>query len=184
MKTIVINNFLSEEECELILNYSLSNLDLKKGLVEIDNEFKSDSHRKSDIAFDRYLQFPYLIDRIHRILIDNIDVKGFIPYIHKNKQFQFTQYKPGDYYNWHTDILHNDTANNRYCSVVIQLNNNYIGGNLELKDIVFDNMNAGTLYAFPSDMLHRVKKVKEGIRYSLVLWVGLMKKENYSKSLI
>jgi Rps23 Pro-64 3,4-dihydroxylase Tpa1-like proline 4-hydroxylase len=184
MKTIIINNFLSEEECESILNYSLTNLDLKQGKVEVDTKFELDSHRKSNIAFDRYLEFPYLIDRVHRVLMDNIDIKGCAPYIHKNKQFQFTQYKSGDYYDWHTDVLHNTTTNDRYCSIVIQLNNNYIGGNLELKDIIFDNMNTGTLYAFPSDMLHRVKKVKEGIRYSLVLWVGLIKKENYLKSLI
>jgi PKHD-type hydroxylase len=182
MNPIIINNFLSIEECESILNYSLCNLELKRGQVKIDDEFKVDLHRESNITFDQYLQFPYLMDRIHTLVSDTIKIKGFnIDF--DNKKFQFTEYKSGDYYDWHTDIL-DDSINRRFYSIVIRLNDNYTGGELELKDYKSIKSNTGTLYMFPSDMNHRVTIITSGIRYSLVMWLNLTPIKSYSKSLI
>jgi len=182
MNPIIINNFLSIEECESILNYSLCNLELKRGQVKMDDEFKVDLHRESNIAFDQYLQFPYLMDRIRTLVSDTIKIKGF-DINFENKKFQFTEYKSGDYYDWHTDIL-DDSINRRFYSIVIRLNNNYTGGELELKDYKSIKSNTGTLYMFLSDTHHRVTPVTSGIRYSLVMWLNLIKKLNYSKTLM
>ena len=182
MNPIIINNFLSIEECESILNYSLSNLKLKKGQIGIDNEFKVNLHRESNVAFDQYLQFPYLIDRIQSLVLSNIKIKGFGVNF-QNKKFQFTQYKPGGYYDWHTDTGSN-LLNDRYCSIVIQLNNNYENGELQFKNINTEKSNTGTLYMFLSDIYHRVTPITTGIRYSLVMWLNLSPVKSYSKSLI
>jgi PKHD-type hydroxylase len=182
MKPIIINNFLSIEECESLLNYSLSKLKLKKAKVKIDNEFKIDSHRQSNIAFEQYLEFPYLMNRLKKVISNNVDIKGF-DFNFENKQFQFTEYKSGDYYDWHTDIL-DDSIDRRFCSIVIQLNNNYENGELQFKNINTEKSNTGTLYMFPSDMYHRVTPITTGIRYSLVMWLNLTPIKLYSKSLI
>ena len=182
MNPIIINNFLSIEECESILDYSLSNLELKKGQVKMDDGFKVDLHRESNIAFDQYLQFPYLMDRIRALVSDTIKIKGF-DINFENKKFQFTEYKSGGYYDWHIDNAGN-LPNDRYCSIVIELNDNYEGGELQFKNIDIKKYTTGTLYMFPSDMYHRVTPVITGIRYSLVMWLNLISIKSYSKSLI
>ena len=74
---------------------------------------------------------------------------------------QFTKYKPGQYYDWQKD---------------------YEGGELEFDFrnndphkkrnalICKDILPKGSLVVFPSFVWHRIKPVKKGTRYSLVVW--------------
>jgi PKHD-type hydroxylase len=88
---------------------------------------------------------------------------------------QFTEYQaPDNEYRMHTDRLFNSLT--RKLSISIQLSDpsTYAGGDL----CIFQEENPtilpkkqGTLIAFPSFMLHEVKKVEVGTRYSLVAWV-------------
>jgi len=57
----------------------------------------------------------------------------------ENQPFQFTTYEKGEYYNWHQDALNRGAGSDRYCSVVIQLNDEYVGGNLEMKKLDDEN---------------------------------------------
>ena len=63
----------------------------------------------------------------------------------------------------------------------IILNNNYDGGQLQFVTLNRDgdgeakihtpkNQNTGYIIIFPSFMVHRVKPVTRGVRYSLVSW--------------
>jgi PKHD-type hydroxylase len=92
--------------------------------------------------------------------------------------FQFTEYKEGEYFDWHvdsTDTIYRD----RFTSIVIQLNNSYEGGILEIKNLKAELVpienKIGTLYIFNSRLLHRVTPIIDGERYSLVNWVSLVK---------
>ena len=105
---------------------------------------------------------------------------------------QFTKYKKGQYYDWHCDSWDRpyDQPNTqshgkqRKLSVTLSLSDDkdYTGGELE-----FDMRNTdpdkkpnthvlkeirpkGSLVVFPSDVWHRVKPVKRGVRHSLVIW--------------
>ena len=42
----------------------------------------------------------------------------------------------------------------------------------------------GNLFIFPSNMLHRVKPIKDGIRYSLVSWLKLKEIKDYKKTIL
>jgi len=104
---------------------------------------------------------------------------------------QFTKYKPGQYYDWHCDSWEGVYTQEgpkkdkiRKLSVTVSLSDekDYTGGELEFdfrqqdpskqrqiktcKDI----LPKGSLVVFPSFVWHRVKPVKKGIRYSLVIW--------------
>ena len=109
------------------------------------------------------------------------------------ESLQFTKYAKNQFYTWHTDAFpdsyksSSSTHNNkiRKLSFTCQLSdpNDYEGGELEfvipqtfkhelkfsaykLKEIIPQ----GSLVVFPSFLLHRVKPVTKGVRYSLVSW--------------
>ena len=120
-----------------------------------------------------------------------------------HETFQFTRYKKGQHYQWHTDghgchqsarksaVLHkqdtlqftrqtNLLGTVRKISVSAILNDDYEGGELEFKmltpmgteQISTVKGKKGDIIVFPSYLLHRVKPVTKGTRYSVVAWFG------------
>ena len=127
------------------------------------------------------------------------------PYIHQansdakwnfqwdfSEQCQFTQYKKGQYYDWHCDSWEKSyeapntqsDGKNRKLSVTLSLSDDkdYTGGELEFDmrntdpdkkpntHVLKEIRSKGSLVVFPSDVWHRVKPVKRGVRHSLVIW--------------
>tara|TARA_B100000900_G_scaffold353266_1_gene321334 strand:+ start:469 stop:1032 length:564 start_codon:yes stop_codon:yes gene_type:complete len=101
---------------------------------------------------------------------------------------QFSHYREGDYYDWHSDHHGSKYINNkiRKISFAINLNEDYEGGEFEFttlgggKDVPTfniinvnekENMKKGSMIIFPSHIWHRVKPVTKGIRKSLVGWI-------------
>ena len=105
---------------------------------------------------------------------------------------QFTKYNKGQYYDWHCDSWERaydkpgtpSHGKTRKLSVTLSLSDekDYKGGELEFD---FRNLDPdkkrntaickeikpkGSLVVFPSVVWHRVKPVKKGSRYSLVIW--------------
>lgn len=177
-----IPNFLSEKECDSILNKCMSELTLSNGTVrggQLDIE-----SRKSSVAFLNDLGF--LNDRLRNILVDSIKVKGFE--VSGIQDFQFTEYTAGGYYNWHRDSsIDNPIFSDRFYSTVIQLSDKYTEGELQLSidgEEITLKRGLGTLYMFPSYTLHRVTPIESGVRYSLVNWIKLVENKNEKKSLL
>ena len=106
---------------------------------------------------------------------------------------QFTKYKKGQYYDWHCDSWDrpyhkpeelNSHGKQRKLSVTLSLSDDkdYSGGELEFDmrntdpdkkantHVLKEIRSKGSLVVFPSDVWHRVKPVKSGIRHSLVIW--------------
>ena len=107
---------------------------------------------------------------------------------------QITEYKKGQFYNWHSDgtsdrlsmytkeqVGNNELllGNVRKLSMTILLNDDYKGGQFQFRSfdkgkLVVINppiKNKGSIVIFPSGMLHRVSPVTKGVRYSVVVWV-------------
>lgn len=89
---------------------------------------------------------------------------------------QFTRYKaPGEHYDWHVDKGYMTPV--RKLSVSLQLSDpkDYKGGELELmfgRKTERLRRERGMMVFFPSYVLHRVRPVTQGTRYSLVCWVS------------
>lgn len=89
---------------------------------------------------------------------------------------QFTRYEaPGEHYDWHVDKGYMTAT--RKLSVSIQLSEptDYKGGEFEMsfgRKPVKISKERGLAVLFPSYVLHRVRPVTEGTRYSLVAWIG------------
>jgi PKHD-type hydroxylase len=176
-----INNFLTKDQCQSILNYSLDKLKPQTAKIVSENGAVVDSHRKSKIVFDKFDEFGYLKKKVMNLVLDNVSVNGY-EMTWNDKGYQFTLYDENDFYNWHTDNSHG-----RYCSVVIQLNEGYDGGNLELRldeETVTMEQGVGNAIIFLSSVNHRVTEILKGTRYSLVNWLTLSPIKGHEKSII
>lgn len=131
--------------------------------------------------------------------------KEIHPYIHRaninagwnfdwdwSEPCQYTQYKKGQFYDWHCDSLFepyseltepNFFGKIRKLSVTVSLSDpkDYKGGELEFDfrsskpskkefKLCTEILPIGSLVVFPSFVWHRVRKVKSGVRKSLVIW--------------
>lgn len=79
----------------------------------------------------------------------------------------------GGHYKWHIDVGLGEMC--RKLSLVLMLNTDYEGGELQVKigdDHVTAEKVEGRIYAFPSYHLHRVTPVTKGIRRTVVSWVS------------
>tara|TARA_B110000285_G_C15099408_1_gene604084 strand:- start:63 stop:656 length:594 start_codon:yes stop_codon:yes gene_type:complete len=94
---------------------------------------------------------------------------------------QVTKYKKGGHYDFHLDgngFTKYNTPDNifthgktRKLSMTIILSEDYEGGEFEFfddKKLIKEKM--GTVIVFPSYIVHRVKPITKGVRYSLVNW--------------
>jgi predicted 2-oxoglutarate/Fe(II)-dependent dioxygenase YbiX len=175
----VIENFLSKDECEFILfkyknELKLSSAQTSKGI---------DKNRKSSVGWIDELNG--INERLTDLLKTSYDINGME--VTGLGPFQFTEYKVGEYFDWHTD-RGGEIYRDRFVSTVIQLNDNYSGGVLEIKDVQNNlipiKQKAGNLYVFESGLKHRVTPVEDGIRYSLVNWISLVKTDSNKQNIL
>jgi PKHD-type hydroxylase len=182
-----IPNLLSKKECEDLLQFSLTK-ELKPALVGGPNMLNLKSRKSNVFFYDYSLNFPNLNEKLINIFKKEVNVKGYdIDFT--NNMFQFTEYTKDGYYNWHEDSGNeNEVFSKRYCSMVIQLNDEYTGGELQIKDKDGNEITLekglGNLFIFYSHLTHRVKPITTGTRYSLVNWFTLTPVENFKKTLI
>ena len=100
---------------------------------------------------------------------------------HMPEQIQFTEYYATEkgHYTWHQDIGPG-LLSKRKISITVQLSDpsEYEGGELEMwsggheTSVTTAYKGAGSVFIFPSYMMHRVTPVTKGVRKSFVLWVG------------
>lgn len=178
-------SFLPHHICDQIKNlgYSLQNVD-----GTISEEGIAKKTRDSRVAWinNHFWIKNWIIPLAYQI---NKDMEWNFPLDEKNmEQFQFTRYKTNQFYGWHIDssLYTEDEVSKRMLSLSITLSSpeEYKGGNLEFYEYKHPNTKEedkiltdsrikqkGTITFFPSNIYHRVTKVEEGERCSLVLWI-------------
>ena len=166
-----MNNLFTPEECAQII--TIGNAKLKEATV-VGGGIKKDV-RESQIAWldgsDIDFAFRRVTDGILNInnQFFNFDLFGFA------EGFQFTRYDaPTGHYGMHIDKMLNGTV--RKLSLTIQLSSpeDYEGGELSLqisKEADLMPKELGKMIVFPSYVLHEVRPVTKGTRYSLVAWI-------------
>jgi len=122
-------------------------------------------------------------------VVTALTIEGFIPTLRKtnvfvwtndiNMQnkfqsspmtFQFAEYSLLHHYDWHNDYdTHNDRKRIETC--IVNLNEEYEGGEFELADYGKVQLNVGDCLRFDSRIDHKVHPVIKGKRYSLTGWV-------------
>ena len=95
---------------------------------------------------------------------------------HFDSGIQVTRYKPNQQYNWHYDQAATQEPV-RKLSMSLLLNDTFSGGEFQVYNSVDQKeqtipIHAGGICIFPSWVVHRVKPVTSGTRYSLVAWMN------------
>ena len=99
-----------------------------------------------------------LISKIYEIS-DKDELTG----LENNLALQFSEYRKGQYFNWHND-------KSKIRSHIILLNDDFKGGELEFEEMDDLKLKTGDCITYDSNINHRVKKIIAGVRYSLVAW--------------
>tara|TARA_R110000796_G_C14495480_1_gene428237 strand:+ start:63 stop:608 length:546 start_codon:yes stop_codon:yes gene_type:complete len=93
----------------------------------------------------------------------------------KISQIDLLKYLPGGKYETHTDHSSNTL---RHLSIIINLNNEYEGGDLVFtdqskKEIKRFKLGKGSIVFFPSNFMypHKIEPITKGKRYSIVSWL-------------
>ena len=171
---LYFENCFSDDEIKQILNLqNIFKIDTSKVLKENIIDYRI----SDNFWIPKTIEYSWIYDRLIKYLkianeTYNFDLNIIIDDI------QFTLYKSSKngQYKWHDDIIKYDTESMRKLSISVQLSNEdeYEGGELE---IVYAPNNfiapkkKGTIIIFPSFLVHRVKQVTKGNRFSLVLWI-------------
>lgn len=168
---VYIENHIPDDVCDLLVascsdwkQAQVNQAVPKKLLAE--NRI-SDSHWIQDQFWKQ--TFLSIIQSINRNSF-GFDINGI-------EDLQLTRYvAPNGHYHFHQDGNgYNPIINNlcRKISMSVVLNNDFEGGEFEYmvsKDPVSIKLGKGDIIIFPSYLLHRVKPVTKGTRYSLVGW--------------
>ena len=163
------NNLFTLEECLQIIAIGNSKLEEAKTIGE------NNGIRESQIAWLHGTDIEFAFRRVTDCILDlnnqffNFDLFGLA------EGFQFTRYDaPTGHYGMHIDKTLNSTV--RKLSLTIQLSapEDYEGGELALqyeKEPEIMSKELGKMIVFPSYILHEVRPITKGTRYSLVAWV-------------
>tara|TARA_Y100001963_G_scaffold95847_1_gene131919 strand:- start:6859 stop:7410 length:552 start_codon:yes stop_codon:yes gene_type:complete len=103
-------------------------------------------------------------------------------YVNDIEPLQYGEYRPDGEYGWHRDVHPAPYSDGqiRKISFSVFLNNDYTGGEFDLevygpnekkRYISVDKKRKSNCIIFHSDMWHRVRPVKSGVRKSLVGWL-------------
>ena len=188
-KYTTIKEFLTKEHCNILLETIKSNVELQPGKIGNNMDINK-TKRDSNISFISLNNLSKIKEELQSVLSEKIKMKGY-ELDFENQQVQFTEYQKDGHYNWHEDSAPGFSSE-RYCSLVIQLNDEYDGGELQLKEFDFEGNETiitfergiGNLFVFLSSTTHRVAPIIDGNRYSLFSWFKLRPIENFKKTLI
>jgi PKHD-type hydroxylase len=146
----------------------------KTGLID-NNIIPSKKIRDSNICFFNDFWIQQWFDNYFHIANKNA---GWNFQFNSYESFQFTEYKKNQHYGWHVDGFVHE-SNIRKLSGIILLSDpeDYVGGEIKFmtgKDryINLGKKPKGTIIIFPSFVYHKVNPVKNGTRYSLVIWAN------------
>ena len=172
---MVLQNFVDEKFCNMVMAYTD-----KKDLESLVTADGNDRYRKvkghilNDSNVGDKIYFQLIHNQIHKFYI-NYKVK--FPQITSNtiNQIDLLKYSVGEHYGFHVDSYDMVYRN---LSVIINLNEDYKGGDLVFGDqkgneVKRVSLKKGSVVLFPSNFLypHKIEPVTEGIRYSIVAWL-------------
>ena len=159
------NSFLSQEECEVLIKYS-------EGI----NKFYTHKNHNRDLKVlynNDYTKLKFLNDKLKSIGIIN------------SPSFLVNRYSEGHYFLPHTDRGGpNDEYQKRVKTVIINLSDGkkYKGGALYVNNELMSNTQ-GSAVIFDATVVHELKLLEKGTRYSIVIWLKPQNIENF-KSII
>tara|TARA_E500000318_G_C3498769_1_gene187510 strand:- start:229 stop:795 length:567 start_codon:yes stop_codon:yes gene_type:complete len=156
----------------------------EKASIIVNGQTKLDTENRNVLRAG--LNYNVAQDKLYIDFIFNLLNSCLREYIqtfcHINEQLKYEginllKYKEGHFYKRHTDQC---TSENRAISVIMNLNEDYEGGEVVFYEPTSKKpstgcaLKTGDILFFPSNYLypHSVQPIKKGTRYSVVVWLG------------
>jgi PKHD-type hydroxylase len=180
---------LTSKFCDDVIKHAKSKQEKLAKVGYLNKEKDLKKIRNSNVVF---LNDQWIYNEIHPYIHEANKQAGWNFDWDWSESCQFTKYKVKQFYNWHSDDFNvpynvpNDLNFHnkiRKLSVTCSLSDpkDYKGGELEFdfrnnpngKPVIKtckEILPKGSIVVFPSFVWHRVKPVKKGTRYSLVIW--------------
>ena len=175
---VELNNIIEKQFCEEIINY-INTKQLKNLAIDEDGNDLLNKNIRNVLGH-------HLDPKEEKNIFDKINKKIEKYYFHykakfpktcnnKINQIDLLKYEVGGKYEYHVDTF-TDVA--RSISIIINLNNDYTGGNLIFADqknfeVKRCKLDTGSIVFFPSNFMypHAIEPITEGTRYSIVAWI-------------
>lgn len=161
----VVNNFLSLEECKMIID-SLNSKEYIEHDLQIDDKNNPTIKRKSYMGLD---VAGMQQKKVQEVLEKSYDVKVTPGSAHVAK------WEPGQKLELHVDDLGRTSYN--HMASLIYLNDDYEGGEIEFPTHGLSlKLSAGSLIMFPGNVNypHEVKPIISGHRYTMPIWFSFI----------
>ncbi len=173
---VELKNIISSDFCKKVMSF----ID-KKAKQKLNISTGLDINRRNVKGY--YLNLETPTNTFYWNYIKNEIERNYIHYKTKfNKmasskinQMDLLKYDVGGKYEIHTDHY---TDSPRHLSIIINLNNNYEGGDLIFtdqrnKEIKRLKLSTGSIVFFPSNFMypHKIESITKGKRYSIVSWL-------------
>ena len=168
----IINKTFIEKLIPFIKHKALKNLETKGGIQKNIRNVKGynlDFKNPTNMFYWNYIKKE--IERLY------VFYKIKFPKMNSQKinQIDLLKYSEGGKYEIHTDHFTNAP---RHLSVIMNLNDDYEGGDLiftdqKEKEIKRFKLNKGSIVFFPSNFMypHSIQPITKGTRYSIVAWL-------------
>ncbi len=179
-KIVEINNFLSDQECDDLIEYSKTQTLVKSKVLSEKGDVESDNRDSEQL---------WLEDNKHYVVTKIATLSKKITQKPTNhmEYLQFLKYNKGGYFKEHYDpeINYKSDTNDRIYTIIIYLNDDFEGG-----ETYFKNLNTtikpkkGKAVIFKSldkngnileKSLHQGSEVTSGIKYMCNKWIHLNK---------
>lgn len=155
---------------------SKAKIKLKVGKENLlsENVRKVNGYQLNDLTPSNFFYFNFIKREIERLLLH---YKSKFPLLVNKKidQIDLLKYKPGGKYDVHLDDA---TDSPRSLSVIMNLNDDYVGGDLIFTDQKYNEIKSfkltkGSIVFFPSNFMypHGIKSITKGKRYSIIAWL-------------
>lgn len=171
IKNVVHPKFI-EKIIPLINHKAKNNLEIKSGIdinIRNVNGYQLNFETPTNLFYWNYIKQE--IERLYVLY------KAKFPKMMSNKinQIDLLKYDVGGKYEVHTDHY---TTFIRHLSIIINLNNDYEGGDLvftdqQNKEVKRLKLGKGSVVFFPSNFMypHSIEPITKGTRYSIVAWL-------------
>jgi predicted 2-oxoglutarate/Fe(II)-dependent dioxygenase YbiX len=176
---MVLNNVLSDKFREKIISLTdhkaKDKLTIKEGMN--DNVRNVCGYHLNFESATNLFYWNYIKKEIERLYYF-YKIKFPLLHSYEINQIDLLKYGNGGKYTFHTDNLGGRKLN-RTLSVIMNLNNNYEGGDLifgdqKFKEIKRIKLKSGSVVFFPSNFMypHSIEPIIRGTRYSVVAWLN------------
>jgi len=165
---LLFDKALSKEFCELVIAETEWN---KADEAKVD---RGEDSVKDDVSRITELVWQELYTPIGCVLQSYLAKANEVwaYHVHRMEKVQMSKYDIGGHYNWHMDSKAPVNNEQRKLSIVVRLNDDFEGGELELATNPNENVlkSQGDIVVFPAFLNHRVLPVTKGTRFTAVSW--------------